>query len=370
MFQQDNRVFDQRDTLQRLSRNIINLITIELQSHYPTIKQKDKTILHAYDLSKVKDEVIRITDEQLKTITGHNEKKPGKNITYFKNLLHKLRVSECLLPIDNNGNRWITVGWINYAERNEDDKSFNVQISSKVIPYILNLARNYTNLDLLSLNEIKNLYAHRIYLKCCQWRKTGWFKMTEEQIRETLCIYHIDKKTGKKTTPKYTNSSQFRTKVLEVARKELKNLFDKELIDCYFDYLPTKWKRGNQHPCEWVFAIGWAGHEPDFGKSVTDTQKWIANKKARGIQQDLFAGYSPSDSSTDMAVQAVLTMIKTYFPKDVNFLNDVERKLKKQPKTFAAKILNRIREMRKKYDKDAFPPCFRKMINQDVLGLD
>lgn len=367
IFQQDNRVFDQRDTLQRLSRNILNLMTIELQSQYPNIRLQDKTILHAYDLSNVKDEVIRITDEQLKTITGHNEKDPGKNITYFKRLLQNLRRTDCMLPTDYSGGRWITVGWINYAERNEDNRSFNVQISKKVIPYILNLAKNYTSLDILSLNEITNLYAYRIYLKCCQWKATGWFKMTEDEIRDTLCIYHIDKATGKRTTPKYTNPSQFRTKVLEVAKNELKKLFDEGHIDCYFDYLPIRWMRGNQHPCQWLFAIGWAGHEPDFGKSTKDTQKWIESKKQSGIERDLFAGYSSADSSSNIAVQGVLAMVKAYYPKA---LQDVELSLKKYPFTFAAKVLNRIKAMRDKYDKNSFVPCFRKMINEDVLGLN
>lgn len=367
IFQQDNRVFDQRDTLQRLSRNIINLLTIELQSKYPNIRQKDKTILHAYDLSKVKDEVVRITDEQLMTITGHNENKPEKNITYFKKLLQKLRTTDCLMPADYSGGRWITVGWINYAERNEDNKSFNVQISKKVIPYILNLAKNYTSLDFVCLNEITNLYAYRIYLKCCQWKATGWFKMSEDEIRDTLCIYHIDKKTGKRTTPKYTNPSQFRTKVLEVAKNELKDLFDKGLIDCYFDYLPIKWLRGNQHPCEWVFAVGWRGHEPDFGKRIKDTQKWIERKKQLYDERDLFAGYSSADSSSDIAKQGVIAMVKTYYP---NVLHDVESSLDRFPATFSAKVLKRIKVMRNKYDKNSFVSCFRKMIDQDVLGLN
>lgn len=371
LFQQDNRVIDQRDTLQRLSRNIINLITIELQSQYPTIKQKDKTILHAYDLTNVKDEIIRITDEQLITITGHNEKDPTRNISYFKRLLQGLRKTECMLPIDYNGNRWITVGWINYAERNVDDRSFNVQISNKIIPYILNLAKNYTSLDFLCLNEITNLYAYRIYMKCCQWKATGWFKMTEDEIRETLCIYHIDKSTGKKTTPKYTNPSQFRTKVLEVAKKELKDLYNKGLIDCYFDYFPTKWKRGKQHPYEWVFAVGWDGHEPNFGKMLVDTEKWKAKKKAekKSKERDLFADYIPDDSSSmDLAMNGIISMLRTYFRREPTLIADVEKTLKRKPKVFTEKIFKRISEMRKKYEGEAFAPCFRKMINEDILG--
>lgn len=368
LYQQDNRVLDQRDTLQRLSRNIMGLLTRELQKKYPIIKQKDgKTILHAYDKSKIEDEVVTITDEHLKTITGHNEKNPAKNITYFKHLLKQLRAAECLMPVNYRDNKWIVVGWINYAERDDEKKCFEVQISKKVIPYLLNLASNYTSIDLLCQIEIKNIYALKLYQKCCQYKRTGWFEWSEDEIRETLCVYKIDKTTGKRLKPLYTNSSQFRAKVLEVAKKELKSLFDRNLIDCYFDYLPTSWLHGKQHPCKWVFAIGWKGHEPDFKKSVLDKQKWIEEKKQVGSQRDLFADYY--SSSPNMAVQGISVMIKTYFPKEKKLLDDVVNVLTNKPEEFATKILNRISKMRKKYDVDSFPPCFRTMLNQDVLGL-
>lgn len=366
LYQQDNRVSDQRDTLSRLPRNIVALITKELQSQYPTLRQNDKTILHAYDMNNIKDETITITDEQLRTISGHNSKVPSRNIAYYKNLLDNLRVSRCDLPADYRKNKWITVGWIDWAERDEEEKSFKVQISRKVIPYILNLAANYTSIDYNCIVEIKNPFANRFYQKCCQFRRTGWFKMTETEIRENFCVYRIDSK-GKRTTPKYTNSSQFRAKVLEVSKKELKDKFNKGLIDYYFEYLPTKWMRGNQHPYEWIFAIGWAGHKPDFKKGVEDIDSWKAQKAEKKSEPDLFANYAKMDSS--MALNGILVMIKTYFPKDVNFYHDIELALSKQPTSFIEHILRRIFEMSKKYKPEIFPGCLRKMLSEDVLKI-
>lgn len=385
---QDNRVTDERDTLYRLERNCLAQVIRGIQEKYPVRKLDDGNEVYTYDLRNVKNEKLFLSDERLLECLGTQSKNPKNNITYIKNTLKGLVHKACHIPLEYHSSKceWLEVNWINYAKRNIDDKGFEIEISDQVIPYIINRTKNFTAFNVYSLFEIENKYAQRFYEKCCQFRSTGWFIMSEDEIRENFGVYKIDKFTGKKLKPLYENHSQFRAKVIEKAKTELEEKFKNGLIDCYFDVKSINIARGKYLPNKWYFAIGYANHRPDFSKCPAEVAERTGNQP---IQASLFDDWGnsfdvlhPKDKYKDIRdadpnFSMISSVIKYHLGRDEKYIDKILDAMAKmdisQTKRLADKV-NRICTNSKYSAKDwsgefGVGKVLRKMFDQDVFHL-
>lgn len=134
------------------------------------------------------------------------------------------------IDIEDAEGNWLLCGFINYAKRNAKTKTYEVEVSKEIMPYLVELARNFTAYSLTVAMALKGKYSQRIYELCCQYRnrieKDGFagFHKTQAQLREMFCL--------EKT---YLDNKDFNARVIESARKELKEMFDKGQCDLYFD---------------------------------------------------------------------------------------------------------------------------------------
>lgn len=103
---------------------------------------------------------------------------------------------------------------------------FEIMISEAAKPYFFELKDNYTYMQLNSVLGCTSKYAKRLYALACQWRKLGGtHPMQIEDLKKMLGL--IDK-DGKE---QYVKISQFKEKVLDVAKKQIN-----ESTDISFDY--------------------------------------------------------------------------------------------------------------------------------------
>lgn len=382
LISQDNRVTDERDTLSRLEGNCLALVIMELQKRYPVKKLDNGDYLYTYNFNDIKNERIFLSEDRLIECFGSQVANPKNNLTYIRRALSGLVHKPCHIPVtyEDDNSEWVEVNWLNYAERRKDEKGYWVEISNKVIPYIIKKVSEgrITYYYFYSYVELKNRYAQRFYEKCCQFKKSGWFTMSEDDIREKFNVYKIDRSTGKRINPLYPNHSQFRKKILENCQEDLKDKFDRGLIECYFEVKTLANARGKYLPNQWFFAIGTKEHEPDFSKWEDMTGR--SHNKKEPEQLELFDNFqgtsnievpSSENYSYDISLAGIHSMMKRYLSKDPNFIGLVMGTLEKRDVLYAKKILDKIKSRREKYSNptDNFAGILRTILEQDVLHL-
>lgn len=142
--------------------------------------------------------------------------------------------------------------------------SFEVELSERALPYLTELKEQYTSIQLSSLLMCSSKYAKRLYMLGCQWRGRGAVPMME--INELKIMLGLKDPKGKRKE-KYKNWSDFNTKVLEVAKKQIN-----DNTDIYIDYKFEKLGRA-YHWIEILINFK-AGHQLQiqFDKPI-ETQK-------------------------------------------------------------------------------------------------
>lgn len=102
--------------------------------------------------------------------------------------------------------------------------SFTIKINEDALPYFYELKREFTMLNLKAVLSCSSKYAKRLYAIACQWRKVGFKEYTIEDLK-----YMLDLKNPKTGEEQYTNITDFRKFVLDVALKQINEFTDVKL---------------------------------------------------------------------------------------------------------------------------------------------
>lgn len=379
--QQANRLSDEKDNLEKLEKKALVQVVRVLQEKYPVIKTEDGTAIHAYDTTNVKNEVVTLSEERLAECLGVQHKSPKKHTESIKNALRSLSHKACEIPPEKNEGKWLSVNWINYAEHNPQTNQFEVEVSKKVIPYLLNLTKNFTQYDAYKIFNLHNKYSMRFYEKCCQHKKQGYFRMTEEEIRDSFGVYKVEPGTDKRIKPMYTQAYQFVKKVIELPQKELKEKFEKGLCDFYFDYIATEYAMGKSHPTKWYFSIGYKGHPADVAN--------LQNKELKQDKEPIQLSFFDKESSaiddksslqthvedakqSDLNIGMIDITLKRWFANDPDFRGEVVNALSHMSVLKVAEIKEKILRImtNKDYQKsgpDGTVKVLRTALTKDVL---
>lgn len=153
--------------------------------------------------------------------------------------------------IDHTGkgeHGFLIIGFINYAKHDLKTGLVKFQVSGELIPYLLELAKGFTSYSLMVALSLKSEYSQRFYEFCSRFKDTGVWNISVEDLKAML-----------KLEDKYPLYANFKDRVLEIAKKELKALYDKGQCDLFFVCIEKK-----------------------TGKRVTDlTFKIVSEKKAK-----------------------------------------------------------------------------------------
>lgn len=121
---------------------------------------------------------------------------------------------------------FITIQWISSAEYISKEGAIELEFSKKMMPYLIDLANNFTTYELENILKLKSRYSIRIYELLKQFQnlkskdsgcKERLFELNE--LREVLGL-------EEKTYPKYAN---FKQKIIEIACSEINQYTDLEV---------------------------------------------------------------------------------------------------------------------------------------------
>lgn len=121
--------------------------------------------------------------------------------------------------------RVFEVGFINYFEHIKRDASLEIQVSHKILPYLVELAEQFTTYSLTVAISLKTKYSQRFYEYCSQFKSSGFFYLSIEELRSKFMI-----------EDKYPRYALLKSRVIDPAHKELEELFKQGQCDLYFNY--------------------------------------------------------------------------------------------------------------------------------------
>lgn len=170
-----------------------------------------------------------------------------KNPKRVREALISLRKRD--IEIVNEEGDWMNTGFI-LLSKIKKDGTVSVQVSGEIMPYLVELAKNFTAYSLTVAISLKSKYSQRMYELCCQYRSVGFFTKTVEQLRKMFCLENS-----------YPLLSGFKSKVLDGARDELKKAYEQEPRQCdlWFEYT----QKGRGSKASFTFCI----HTPESDKA-------------------------------------------------------------------------------------------------------
>ena len=277
---QDNRLTSARYELSLLEKRIMYFIIKEVRYQFvlQTDGQKD-----LFD-----DLIVKIKAKSLMENAGGNTTRDVKKA--LKQL--RLRSFEYHNGEDENSpkHKWFEVGFINYGDW--EGGNVEVQLSKKILPFMVELTKNFTEYSLTVAISLKSKWSQRMYEICSQWKNSGGVNLPIKELRKMFALEN-----------KYTKYFGFKSKVIDVAHKELKDLYMAGQCDLYFEYTELK-----------------------EGRSVDTLRLKIISKDAQKY----------IEASVEDALYFIRTECKRIFetdikPKNKNFIDNVMQNLILEP---------------------------------------
>ena len=217
LLRQDNRITSSRYELSVFEKRIYYQVIREVRRQFVLDDSGQRDLFD--------DLIIRMNSTALiKEVSPDNKKKIRKAV-------RSLRNRDFSYENESSKTGWLEVGFINYGKWIDD--FLEVQISKEILPFLVELTQKYTEYSLTVAMGLKSKWSQRMYELCCQFRNAGGFYLEVEELRRMFILEN-----------KYTNYGDLKKKVLEVAHKELKDLYDKGQCDLYFNY--SEQKRGRK----------------------------------------------------------------------------------------------------------------------------
>ncbi len=307
---QANKLTQARYELSLVEKRAVYLIIKEVRQKYILTDEGQKSLfgdlIITFDRSMLEKEASTRPDEMYKG-------------------LEKLRTRSITIE---EGNIWLNVGFINYSKHYKNQGKVEIQVSKEILPYLVELAGEYTEYSLTVAMSLNSEYSQRFYEYCAQWRTAGGFEKSIDDLRKHLCL-----------EKKYIQYGALKVYVLETAKKELKKLYDLGQCDLYFNYSEIKEGR----------------------KVVKLIFKVISNKKENKLSLD------------DLLYQ-VRTRLKTMFetdkkPKNKEFISKVMVNLRLEPELLKH-CNSKLEFVKNNLPKKEWSQYMRFVINQEYLNND
>ncbi len=184
------------------------------------------SMIHSKD-----DENFKFYEIEIKELTQClNLDKQKRIYTFLNELICSLNKKKIYI---SNGDRFIIINWVASIEHIKGSPTISFEFSERLKPYLLKLNSKFTQFQLKDVMQLKSGYSIRIYELIKQYEKIG---------NRILVVDDLKNKLGLKKNldlgieyDKYSRYNNFKKRVLEVAKKELK-----AKSNLYFDYEEIK----------------------------------------------------------------------------------------------------------------------------------
>lgn len=215
---QDNRITSARYELSLMEKRILYILIKDIRHKYVATKQGNTTLFN--------DLIVKTTSSQL--LKELKEKTPKRVKAAFRSLRLKSFEWQNEYPEDHELHEWFEVGFINYGKW-ERGGAIEFQISKMILPFFVELTQRFTEYSLVVAMSLKSKWSQRFYEICCQWKNAGGRNMDVQEIRH---LFQLE--------DKYQKYAALKKFVIDVAKKELKELYFKGESDVYFEYSELK----------------------------------------------------------------------------------------------------------------------------------
>lgn len=263
---QSNALTQSRYDFSRIEKNVVYHIIQKVRQDYVEGTMQRDLWQNMYVYIKNAD-LVKIT----------NEKHTKEAKAALKSLRHRD------IEIEDEHGNWLDVGFINYAKYNAKSKTYEVEVSKEIMPHLVELAQCFTSYSLTVVVSLKSKYSQRIYELCCQYRERGVFFLDQERLRKVM-----------KLEDKYPQNQDFKRFVLDVAYNELKEAYDAEQSDLWFEVM----SKGRGKNVRYYFKI----HTRDEGQNSVNIDE---RKKALYIFQRCKEIYKRDPKFSDRILKAL-----------------------------------------------------------------
>lgn len=147
----------------------------------------------------------------------------GKNYANVKATLKHLSDRSMWVTFDENPDEEVLCRWLQKVRTNKKSGIAHVELDRDLVPYLFDLGQKFTQYQLYNILAMKSAFSVRIYelMKSYAFQRTKTFELDE--LKRLLMVDDVKS---------YKDFSLFRTKVLEVAQREINELTD---INIYFE---------------------------------------------------------------------------------------------------------------------------------------
>lgn len=226
--------------------------------------------------------------------------------------------------------RVLEVGYINYFEHMKRSSQLEVQVSNKILPYLVKLAKEFTTYSLTVAISLKTKYSQRFYEYCSQFKSTGFMYVKIDELRSQMMIEE-----------KYSRYATLRARVIDTAHKELKELYDKGECDLYFEY-----------------------SEDRFGRTVVGLKITIITRDAENKRVE---NQNPNDLAHQIRLWLESWLNARRRPKNKEWVNGVINHLKLHT-DLLPKAYKRLEKMQRVQSPDSYGAYARHIIEEDFLS--
>ena len=309
---QDNRLTTARYELSLIEKRVFYYIIKEVRKNY-TLGQRD-----LFD-----DMILKMSISEL----SKGIKQEGRENQTKKGLkMLRKRDFEWDNGLDENHEdyEWLVVGFINWAKIKKGVAE--VQVSSELMPFLVELSSQFTPYSLNVAMSLKSKWSQRMYELCQKWQGTDGFRMSVDDLRKSFVL-----------EDKYPRYALLNERVLQVAKRELKELYDIGQCDVYFEFT-----------------------EERNGRSVETLRFKLFRKNSLNVK-----------TTNDMLLELIPVFRSLYntdkMPKNDTFINEVILQLQKYPNLIES-LNTRVKEILSSGVKDDTARYVRFILNEDIIG--
>ena len=222
----------------------------------------------------------------------------------------------------NNDDVWINIGFINYAKHLKKEDIMEFGVSKQILPHMVELTREVTAYQLAVSIILKSIYTQRFYEICSKWKNAGYCFYKLENLRRMLAC-----------EDKFKTFGEFKRGVLDMAKNELKELYDQGIGDLHFDYDIKEKERKK------VISIELRVYTRDSEKNKTN---WTRDDMLNYINMQL----------------------RTYFPKNIEYIARAMEACSRDMETLAG-VFEKIGKKTKEYPRNEHAAIIRYVLKED-----
>lgn len=127
-------------------------------------------------------EPFRIPIKELTSFLGIKD----PNYTYFKSVVKKLM--QKIIEIRQKDGSWELFHWVSKSSYINSTGIAEIKISDELLPYLVNLDKNFTKIELGVLLNFKRTYSFRLYQLIKKWSNLGKWAIEIENLKLLLGV--------------------------------------------------------------------------------------------------------------------------------------------------------------------------------------